>query len=390
MFGSLQVAQKMTRMDVKSTFGISELRDNIVTEQGGAIVNPVGNAEYDLSVSTDGGRSLLRTVERGRYVAGITAEVGIGVRLSSSPYTGNQSFRWGYFDDQNGMFFQKDADGMSVGIMRDGVQTELFPQSSWNVDRLDGSGPSESVLDLSRGNIFQIIYTWYGYGAVAFRIVVTNGGNQFVQTIHRYAPNGGTSVKNPNLPLYAELSNPGVTDPSATTAIRAYVAGRQYSIIGDVHSTNFRLTSPFVLDVSADNTFSSIMNIRRKAGYLGNPIRVSAIEVITDSIVLYQIRLNALQDPEGAAYGDIPDTRQSETALEQNTSLTTLSDTGIVLFAGFATPGSGGVGRGNTSSSGTARAVDHNLENGEVLSLCIRAFDGAATVSGVLRITEEW
>lgn len=390
MFGNLQVVNKSTRLDIKSTFGISSLRDRVTVEGDGSVENPVGNSEYKLSLSTEG-LARLRTVERGRYVAGITAEIGIGMRFSNEALNGNQRLRWGYFDDDNGMYFQKDKDDLAVVIMREGIENYKTRREAWNVDKLDGSGPSGMVFDASKGNIFQIVYTWYGYGAISFRIVVANGGDQFVQTVHTFAPNGQTSVKNPNLPITAELSNSDVTDPDNMSTTDAYVTGRQYSIIGDIADTNVRITSPYALNVSVpdDGAFRSVLNLRRKTGYFGNPVRVSGVEVLTTSAVLYQVRLNAVDITENDDFQGIPDTRQPETALEQNTSITTLNNNGIVLFTGFSVS-SGGGGRGGGGAGIETRAFDQVLEENDVMSVCVRSFDGDAEVSCITRFSEEW
>lgn len=43
-----------------------------------------------------------------------------------------------------------------------------FVQSSWNVDKMDGTGASLYNLDLTRMQMFYIDYTWYGAGAIRF------------------------------------------------------------------------------------------------------------------------------------------------------------------------------------------------------------------------------
>lgn len=46
--------------------------------------------------------------------------------------------------------------------------TTRYPQSSWNIDKMDGTGHSLMTLDLSKMQMFYIDYTWYGAGAIRF------------------------------------------------------------------------------------------------------------------------------------------------------------------------------------------------------------------------------
>jgi hypothetical protein len=43
-----------------------------------------------------------------------------------------------------------------------------YPQSAWNIDKMDGTGSSLYNLDLTKMQMFYIDYTWYGAGAVRF------------------------------------------------------------------------------------------------------------------------------------------------------------------------------------------------------------------------------
>ena len=46
--------------------------------------------------------------------------------------------------------------------------TTRFPQSSWNIDKMDGTGASQYTLDLTRMQMLYMDYTWYGAGAIRF------------------------------------------------------------------------------------------------------------------------------------------------------------------------------------------------------------------------------
>lgn len=84
----------------------------------------------------------------------------------------------------------------------------LIPSSSFNIDRLDGSGPSGMTFDPSRGNVFQIDFQYLGFGNANFAIEDPETG--FLTLFHRIknANNRTTPVlKNPNLSCLATSTN---------------------------------------------------------------------------------------------------------------------------------------------------------------------------------------
>jgi len=74
------------------------------------------------------------------------------------------------------------------------------PQSAFNTDRLDGTGPSGMTLDLSRMQMFYIDYSWYGTGFIRFGIRGTDGN---VIYVHRFINNNSqylAYMRSGNLP----------------------------------------------------------------------------------------------------------------------------------------------------------------------------------------------
>lgn len=49
------------------------------------------------------------------------------------------------------------------------------PQSAWNLDRLDGTGPSGYTIDITRMQMWFIDYSWYGAGVIRWGIRATGG-----------------------------------------------------------------------------------------------------------------------------------------------------------------------------------------------------------------------
>ncbi|WP_280526782.1 collagen-like protein [Clostridium bowmanii] len=208
-FNELRTAEKMPIIELISVYGLSNLRDITTTTGAGTVGS--NNTEFQLTTTASGADSAaLDSSERGRYEPGLAGEAGIGVRLPAPP-TGAQVARWGLFDAQNGAFFGQDvANGIFIDIRRAGVDT-IVSQSSWNVDKLDGTGPSGATLTLYEGNIYQIVFTWYGYGVIEFRVVIPDPTTlaQEVITVNRFTPTGQMSFADPNQPLRAEINNAG-------------------------------------------------------------------------------------------------------------------------------------------------------------------------------------
>jgi len=50
-----------------------------------------------------------------------------------------------------------------------------YAQSSWNIDKLDGTGASLMNVDLTKQQMFYIDYTWYGAGAIRFGLKNNRG-----------------------------------------------------------------------------------------------------------------------------------------------------------------------------------------------------------------------
>jgi hypothetical protein len=378
-FGDLRMVQRTSVMDLKSTFGMTLLRDSTTTAGSGSVTNTVGNAEYTVSVSAAGDSAMLRSVERGRYVSGYGAEMGIAVRLAQATYTGTQAARWGYFDDSSdGFYYTMTSAGLGVAYMYAGTET-IFPRSSWNVDRLDGTGPSGATIDVTKGQIWQVVFSWYGYGAIVWRVVLTDTlGNQLVQVVHRWAPSGRTSIVIPNQPITVLLQ-------SGTTAgaLQAYVAGRQFSVLAYVPNPVSRITSVYRINQSlTKNTtgvFVPVISVQRKTGYLGNPVKISSLDFEVSADCLYQVRVNSTLT--GASYVTPQDTPASETALQTDLSATALTG-GVTIYAGLLPTGGKILVQTND--------IMYSLNETSTMTVALLAFSANTTAHTVLRMSEGW
>jgi hypothetical protein len=337
-FSELVIAIRSSKFNFKPTWGLSDLRDaTTASGTGAAVVETSG--EFKLSTGTaSGNTSQLRTKERGQYQAGTEGEAGIGVRIPTAP-TGTQCAEWGYFDDNNGFGYGYDATGLYVFRLSAGTKTKIY-QSSWNADKVDGTGsasnPSGFNLNVANGLIFQINFTWYGYGSVKFYINTRDteqAGKERI-LLHRLIVDESISVVDPNQPITINAINGDTT----STNFDVYVGGRQFSVVDGDSLPEIRDTPIIFTNETVGTTLIPILAVRKKANFNGrqNSIRciLKQIDIATSQNMLWFFSYG--DTVTDGSWGAIPYVDATETALEINTTLTAGNTTQFRAISGDA------------------------------------------------------
>ena len=92
----------------------------------------------------------------------------------------------------------------------------VIPQSSFNIDKLDGTGPSGYNADFTKMQMFYIDYTWYGAGAVRWGVRGTDGDIIYVHKMPNNNVNQEAYMRSGNLPARYEVSTfPPITPLTA-------------------------------------------------------------------------------------------------------------------------------------------------------------------------------
>jgi len=104
------------------------------------------------------------------------------------------------------------------------VDTRI-PQSQWNLDRMDGTGPSGYNMDLSKMQMFYIDYSWYGAGFVRWGFRAQNGDVVYCHKLPNNNVNTEAYMRSGNLPgRYETITLPPTTQITAPVAATdAYV-----------------------------------------------------------------------------------------------------------------------------------------------------------------------
>lgn len=184
--------------------------DQQVSGSGTTSTFNANTASTTISVSdSTAGSRIRQTFRKFNYQPGKSQLIQI-TRVLGNPTTGITR-ESGLFDDNNGVFFRSGPIDISVVIRTKttGVVTETsINQSNWNIDKMNGTGPSGIILDLSKAQIFVIDFEWLGVGAVRFGFNI-NGNTYYC---HQYnTANIGSVVwaSTPNLPIRDYISNDG-------------------------------------------------------------------------------------------------------------------------------------------------------------------------------------
>jgi hypothetical protein len=248
-------------------------------------------------------------------------------------YSAGASKRIGYFDGLNGIYLEAGGDGTLYIVQRSNVsgsvQEVRYPQSSWNVDPMNGTGPSGYNLDVSKVQLMTIDFQWLGVGKIRVGFSI----NEAIQVAHVISHVNVTATaywSQPSLPLRAEvvalatLSQPAYMDQICGTVI----SEGGYAEVGDDWSV-----SSATRTVGSSGSKLPLLAIRLKASYNGYPnrvyVRLDSVNVLApaQNVLVQIIRVDSHTSITGGTWVSADDT----SAVEYN-----LTATGY-------TPGAGGI-----------------------------------------------
>lgn len=202
-----------------TTFGILYTETATCEVQTLTISTKAGSAT-NVTVTLDGGPAVVVPVTNGANTSVTAAEI------AAADYS-QAAGGWDAAAVGNVVYFVRRTAGTAgastfapgtsgaVGafaILTTGVNpTEQFiPQTVWNVDKMDGKGPSGQTIDPTKGNIFSVQFQYLGYGDAFFYVVNSfTGRPQLVHIVRNANTRTAVVLRNPNLYLMWESRNTG-------------------------------------------------------------------------------------------------------------------------------------------------------------------------------------
>lgn len=331
-FGEQRVALPFALADLINKYEITPTEYSTLTGSSGvaSISHVPAESAIKLQVDgTSGSLGKLRTNTFYRYSAGKGQNIKMTLYHNDSGQS-NQVRRWGYFDDSDGLFFQLSGSNLSIVERKSttGAVTEInHPQSTWNVDKLNGTGASGVTIDVTKSQIYELRFQWLGVGFADF----------YINGIHTHnIPHAnlisGPYMKTGQLPLSWDVENNLSSSTGAMTTVCASVISENGEPPPEYSYAAFNSTA-----ISVSTTEIPVLSIRPKSTYNGITNRIITLPkkaVVSTEGARISFRIIANTVLTGASWSSVATTSGTEFDVS-STSFTG----GETLYYGFL-PGS--------------------------------------------------
>ncbi len=195
-FNRIRVSSPMTLFDAQLQYdGQPLLWETKITGTATEVHDP-NNSAVNLNVFNDGDILERQQREYNRYQPGKSA-------LVMMTYTPDENVTDGSIE-----FVLRSSSG-AFPTSTPGVPFDfVVPQADWNVDKLDGSGPSGITLDLTASQIFITDFEWLSVGIVRYGLVL-DGVIRYCHFVQNANSLRGAYMTTANLPLKYLISRVG-------------------------------------------------------------------------------------------------------------------------------------------------------------------------------------
>lgn len=340
------------------------------------------------TLSTGGTASGAKAVKQSHqyliYSPGQTRQMIAGFLFGAA--VTNVRRRIGYFDDNNGVFFEQTSTGIRFVSRTNASGSPVdstFEQSAWQ-DKFDGTGVSGKTLDITTSQAIVIEHTGYNAAFIRFGFFLDN---EIYYALSISNPNSSTSfgIATSVVPVRIEVENTGTAAGTNTAVISSCVVYDENGesddfsyMAGAARTTELAVTTRVpLISVRPKLTFGGIQN--RAHVHLTSIIAVAR----TNNAILELVRGGTLTGPAWTSCGTNSVTEFDETA----TAITG----GDVLYKDFVVAGSGSTAnitkQQPDSQFGLFLSADGTTS--DILTLVATSTTGTSNLFGAINVFEQ-
>ena len=266
-FGRARFSQPYTLFDSQNRYAQNSYFDTELTGSGTSTY-VANESTVEMETTTASGDKVIAQTKRSfAYQPGKSLLVLNTFVMSAAQE--ELRMRIGYFNAQNGVFFQRTGSTLSV-VRRTYVTgaaiDTVVNQADWNGDKLDGTGDSGFTVDVTKTQIFWQDFEWLGVGSVRCGFVI-NGQVIICHTFQN--ANNLTSVYMTTaiLPIRYEIENLGaIASAAKLKRICSTVASEGGYERKVALNTSARMTAQ---NASISTSFVPLVSIRLASGRTG-------------------------------------------------------------------------------------------------------------------------
>lgn len=300
-FGRLRVSQPYTLFDSQNRY-VADPQFDTSTSTGGAANYLSNEASVSLAVTTTSGSEVVRQTYRVfPYQPGKSLLLLATFKMDTAKTNLRQ--RVGYFNTNNGVFLEKNGTGVPRFVVRTSTSgsasdARYVDQTSWNGDKLDGTGNSGITLDLTTTHILFLDFEWLGVGSVRCGFIL-NGQFVVCHTFHNSNIQTAVYMATAILPIRYEITNTGTTASSSAmkqicSSIMSEGGYDSVSVDNVVRRTSILST--------ISTTFLPLLSIRLNASRLGAVVLPNRVAALPTTNQNYEVVLVKNATLTGASY----------------------------------------------------------------------------------------
>ena len=389
-FSRLRISSPLTLFSSQFTYNLNPLLFEQITSGTGATISHNAQNRYanlNFSSTPTGGKSLMQSYEYLPYQPGKSQLSFITFNFEST--AANVLKFAGYSDGVNGVEFQLDGTTKQFKLFSSTTQGNItVAQSSWNLDKLDGSGASGITLDITKVQILVIDLQALYAGRV--RIGFDIGGS----IVYAHQFNHSNAITPPYLATASLPIRCGMTCTGTSTTSMYFLCCAVISEGGndDVNSFGYTFqqqsgsisvtTSPtHAITLRPKTTFNGITN-RARVAYIDAEIYNAGNQPVYWQLVLGQGLTGT------TTFNNVNSTYSS---VEYNTAGAVSGSPAIVIDGGWVASSGGAKGVTNTviasrypitlDASGAVRSLG-------TLSLVLTSLSGTQTCHAAIKFRE--
>ena len=299
-FGRARMSTPFTLFDSFHRYRENDKWNTSNTATNSSYSYDANSSMISMSVTTANNANVLReTTKTFAYQPGKSLQ--ILNTFNMAPAQTGLTQKVGYFGTQNGVYVELKDNILSFVVRSSSTGTLVenrVAQSSWNIDKLDGTGPSLLTIDMTKSQIFWTDIEWLGVGTVRCGFVI-DGRMIHCHSFHHSNRTNGTYMTTACLPVRAEIYNTATTANSSTMNLvcTTVISEGGYELRGDQYCAGQLPNNSYTLTTAG--VFYPVVAIRLRSdrpdaiviptnfsvlGLTGNGTRI-AYKIVDDATV---------------------------------------------------------------------------------------------------------